>query len=331
MGKIAGSDIHPLWLYSLHSQMVRGKAAKAGDGATVSGNDSRAWARSQFLYALHHLIPHLTQDLLVSQALHLHDADTEARNAWKQATESLKRAGKPKQELELHPTYPEVIQSGEGVDRYIIQWMKRHNLPVDTEDQWLTKTVISTVMLAADVKDSGYQYDGTFVLPLECLIDNPNGSNGRPLKCRHCPGLSTEPAALMGRPVYLDDMKYPDSAGYDEYWESGEIGTFDPRSETVAAGLKRLLPELETRLRHALESITDEDRVLNGAQRSKHYRNKTAFEWLVRYQVLRESFSRIADSVGTDYRNVSRQVKEAAKLVGLTLRARDLGGRPQSE
>lgn len=330
MGKIAGSDIHPLWLFSLHSQIARGKAVKAGDGATVSGNDSTAWARSQFLYALHNLIPHLTQDLLASQVLYLHDADTGARNLWKQATESLKRAGKSKQELELHPTYAELIQSGEAVDRYIIQWMKRHNLPVDTENQWLTKTVISTVMFAADLRDSGYQYDGAFVLPLECLIDNLNSSNGRPVKCRHCLGHSTEPTALMGRPVYLDDMKYPESAEYDEYWASGEIGTFDPRSETVAAGLKRLLPELESRLRHALESIADEDRVLNGAQRSKHYRNKTAFEWLVRYQVLRESFSRIADSAGTDYRNVSRQVKEAARLIGLTLRARDLGGRPQS-
>lgn len=67
-----------------------------------------------------------------------------------------------------------------------------------------------------------------------------------------------------------------------------DLGTFDPRNETLSAACHRLLPELKTRLRESLQAVVDNDRALNAAQAPVISRSAKPFEWLVRVQVLGE-------------------------------------------
>ncbi len=114
-----------------------------------------------------------------------------------------------------------------------------------------------------------------------------------------------------------------------------DLGTFDPRNETLSAACHRLLPELEARLKESLQAVVDNDRALKAAQAPVMYRTDKAFEWLVRYQVLGESRGSIARSLAGkrlarephwDYRpdvyksHVGKEIKRIADQCGLTLR-----------
>ena len=52
-------------------------------------------------------------------------------------------------------------------------------------------------------------------------------------------------------------------------------------------------------------------------------------EWLARYQVDRESFREIADSVGVQRQSITEAIKEVALLLNLRLRPPTRGGRPK--
>jgi hypothetical protein len=110
--------------------------------------------------------------------------------------------------------------------------------------------------------------------------------------------------------------------------DPGDIGTFNPRGETIEDAVKRLRPALESRLRAALAGIVHQDRVAFDGVAPVSSRTPTAFEWLVRYQVLGESKAAIARDVDRDRPHVTREVNRLARLIDLTLRA-ERGGRPR--
>lgn len=179
-------------------------------------------------------------------------------------------------------------------DRYIDAWQRRHRLP----DAWLHDAAEMTMHRAFDLyRSHGKTYDAPLVLPgataLGDLHDIP----------------AHRPSDI---PAHLHRL----------------INTFNPRIETADDAVRRMLSVLEPQLLVQLMSIADDDRTLNGAQHPKTYRKRTAYEWLVRYQVLGGSRQEIAGTDRIDRAQVSRQVNETARRIGLTLRE-ERGGRPR--
>ena len=88
-------------------------------------------------------------------------------------------------------------------------------------------------------------------------------------------------------------------------------------------------------MRRALENITREDRLVNGALTIPPFRKTNAFDWLVFIQVLGHSRGDIARELAAarrerdpewaggedDYKsNVGKRIRKVAELIGLTLR-----------
>lgn len=112
-------------------------------------------------------------------------------------------------------------------------------------------------------------------------------------------------------------------------WEDW-IGTFDPRTESIEQATRRIMPAIERRLKRVLQSIVEEDAALTDMVRSHDLPPKQHFEWTVRYQVLGETYGAIARADGVkETRTVSNAVRSVARLIGLTLREPDKGGRPR--
>lgn len=178
-------------------------------------------------------------------------------------------------------------------DRYIYAWQHRYGLL----DAWLHVAAMMTMQRAYDISRQGRSFDAPLILGgATALADLRDDSVSR----------------LPDIPARLDEC----------------MQTFDPRIETVDDAVKRLMPDLESRLREHLTAIADHDRTLNGAQDPMTYRKTTAFDWIVRSRVLGESQSEIARADRIHRTHVSKSVNEAAAMIGLTLR-KERGGRPR--
>lgn len=176
-------------------------------------------------------------------------------------------------------------------DRYIDAWQHRYQL----RDAWLHTAAELTMRRAYDLHHHGKAGDGPLVLPGAAAIAN----------------LGDDPVHLLSdNPARLDGLI-----------------SFNPRTETVDAAMKRLMPDLECRLREHLTAIAADDRARNDARMPKVYRTTTAFEWVVRYQVRGESRNEIACADRCDRGHVSKSVNETADAIGLALR-QQTGGRP---
>lgn len=174
-------------------------------------------------------------------------------------------------------------------DRFIDAWQHQYGLP----DAWLHVAAMMTMQRARDLHRHGKTFDAPLVLPgVTALADLDGIPDHRPTEI----------------PARLNNL----------------IITFNPRTETVDDAVKRLMPHL----RDHLTAIADDDRTLNDARAPKTYRTTTAYEWLVRYQVLGESRNAIACADDIHRAHVSAQVNETAALIGLTLR-KERGGRPR--
>lgn len=113
---------------------------------------------------------------------------------------------------------------------------------------------------------------------------------------------------------------------------------WDPVTEPRTDARQRLLDELSALCREQVESFLDsvEDAVRErGLEDVPHHpQGQRHLRWLVRYQVDGEGFTEIAgedlpaDPKGSGRKTVASGVRQAAKLVGLTLRAPARGGRP---
>lgn len=121
---------------------------------------------------------------------------------------------------------------------------------------------------------------------------------------------------------------------YDDGTESTDeddtIGMYDPRRETEDDAVARIMPGLEERLRDVLRETREHDAIMGDTVPTRMLPPKQHFEWTVRYQVLGESFAKIANADGIrEARTVSEAVRSVAGLIGLTLREPDKGGRPR--
>lgn len=126
---------------------------------------------------------------------------------------------------------------------------------------------------------------------------------------------------LMAHLLHSDDE-------YDEWPGDADIGSFDPRAETIDQAVKRILPVLERRLRYGLQTIKEQDKIGDTVP-ARPLPSRQHFEWTVRYQVKGETIRQIADSEDVERKTVSRAVRNVAQLIRLTLRDPDKGGRPK--
>lgn len=112
-----------------------------------------------------------------------------------------------------------------------------------------------------------------------------------------------------------------------------EIIRTNPRTETVDDATARSMRVLEPLVRGALNDIRERDRVTGNNTDAQPLPTRQYFEWTVRYQCLGESFGKITRDEGLSNENnwVSEKVREIAKLIGLTLREPDTGGRPRKQ
>lgn len=110
------------------------------------------------------------------------------------------------------------------------------------------------------------------------------------------------------------------------------VPSFDPLSQTAAqwredarVAFERMMDEHVEGMLHVAEAYTKA-----GAFTPTIYKRESEhFEWLARYQVGGESYSKIADSCGSERLTVRDAIGRTADLIGLPLRARTKGGRPR--
>ncbi len=129
------------------------------------------------------------------------------------------------------------------------------------------------------------------------------------------------PGLLIGdaRPARLEP--YERTIAFDLSWF--------PVVESLQDAEERLLEECRRRIREDLRAV-EADAERRGMVPSRVKRTgREHFEWLVRYQVRRESFAEIATEIGKTRQAVTEAVKETAALVDLTLRPAGQPGQPR--
>lgn len=202
------------------------------------------------------------------------------------------------------------------------EWGNRYHLT----DTWCLEAAMMTALLFDFPKGT---VRTTFETPGDAFVDLYEGK-AADMPLDEFPTLTYVPDHLQRtRTVFLDHLKYP-TIEHDDGWheeDEGDLGTFDPRAETIDHAIKRMMPELETRLRRTLAQMITEDT----AGDTVPVRNSPPmrdFIWTARYQVLGKSYSGIAKMEGIDRKAVTKAVRKVAGFLGLTLRDPDPGGAP---
>lgn len=94
---------------------------------------------------------------------------------------------------------------------------------------------------------------------------------------------------------------------------------WEPTTETVSGALDRLMGEIRPIVRDHLHAMRD-GYIAHGYQ-PVHAKDDTQhFEWLARYQILRERKPDIAHAEGVSERHVRRELESAARLLGIHIR-----------
>lgn len=316
-----------LWL-SLHQTEPSDDRLQIGQGATVSPDFVRARARMRFFWTLRQMVPISTSDLVTESALSAVSSWAKAMERWSIEVLALRDEGvltesaSDEAEKQAHPSMRALFD-------HIAVWQRSIHLL----DPWVTRSAFFTLTAARSCYAlTGEYYDGPLsirnvaVSVHDGMIDRDGSSRRSPLRYR-------SQRMLKRRMVSLDDLmrctngERDRGGAMDEKIDEGEIGWFDTRTDTVARAVERLLPNLESMLVKLLEQFEAEDRAHNDAISPVMYKSPSAFEWLVRYQVLGVSRNAIAHAEGKDRAHVTREVNKLAALIGLTLR-RERGGRP---
>lgn len=311
-----------------------------GIGETVAPGFMQAEARVYFLKILHRLAPQVSGDLLTAKGITLYQAFNGGVHDWARAIQaanisddmetwdpdvanSRRRAFDILNRLNYCPERIAMDDAHEQVRRHIGEWQTRWNLA----DEWISDAGEMTLHFAAINADQNGLWDGQLFPDLATMyrsLHDCEPPTSAVLEAtdefRVIP--PTPLPKLVDVPVLLDDMKDP---ALDD---DGKIGTFDPRMDTEDEGVKRLMPELERRLRRALQSIVAVDLAENGATRPARRRKPTSFEWLVRYQVLQEDKGDIADADSVKRSTVHKAVLDAARLIGMKNLRKERSGRP---
>lgn len=357
MGKIAGDggsvpayDDDAFWINetvrrTMH--LTQTTRASIGQGATVPASYVQAQARALFLGALYRWASEVIDELYTKDLYRMFADWQRAFGEWYFESGAHSVHGKELPDtMRSHPAYAVMNEIRDRELAYIQDWQARHHL----EGDWILWAAFDSLVMRnacgypedpapelvewfpnglpiylSDLDASRTVFDGLEV--------PPQPPPGNPFKLRMVPAHK-----LRERPVFLDDLKHPAIDTDDHHYEDeGDFATFTPRGETVDDAVTRIMPELERRLRAALERMEDDDRQLNDAMKPVTFRKVTAFEWLVRYQVLEESQRQISYSLAevkwghepdwerkhNPYDNtgyVGKEIKRVARLIGLTLR-----------
>jgi len=278
-----------------------------GKGATVAQSYAQEKARLVFLHALWTRVPTSTADLLadaplttlvpttISDVLEGAPPTTLVGFIEWQRTVPAANPLTPSDPGPARPDHP-LLETQRQINlalrEHISRWQARHYLL----DAWFARAARFTLEMTNGGSDD--PYNGPLLLDLaDSFADIADGRAGPALVV-----LSEDDAVL---------------------------GTFDPRTETVNSAAKRMLPEIERRLRSILQTIMNEDRELNDVGRPVKYHTSKSFERLVRFQVLRESKADIAKKDGLTERQVHRDLADKAQLLGLALRPQRRGRPPR--
>lgn len=315
------------------------KPLSMGIGTTVPLSYVRSKARVLFVEALHRLVPRTSSELLTEDGCalmrrctlareQLH-SDNEARNkALERATTWEEAAALLEQEFQS-PVMQELECAEQLRDAYIQRWQRRFQLT----DVWLAEAALVTLTIAQKEKEAGRCYDGPLLLPYETLTASVHDGKLTPSSPMEDNGGKNETQRPLRFPVHLDALGLLDIMAESD----GLIGTFDPRTETIDEAVTWLMPALELRLRALLKVLSLEDKIKNGASNAKTYRtyrSTKSFERLVRFQVMKKDLPEIAriEGQGEDATaNLSRDINETARLIGLTTRKKNKGGRPKKK
>lgn len=100
--------------------------------------------------------------------------------------------------------------------------------------------------------------------------------------------------------------------------------TWNPREETLPSAQARIMAVIEPIVASELDRIRD-DYMASGYKPVLVKRETRHFEWLARFQVLREDKTEIARTEGLEERHVRRALTETARLLGMELRSQRRG------
>lgn len=309
-----------------------------GQGETVPITHVRMRARMLFLQTLYRLRPESTRALVTPDALELIRTQHVALSKWGSHILELHEQGRLSA-IDDHIDHKPARTEFNALADHILEWESEHGIHESSDDFWLMRAAHFTLVAAYRYLEySGQLYNGPLVVRDAIRATVHEGKQDRHDSASQIRDMTergvftwTPPHKLIDVPIYLDDLKNPPYEHEDGYEEEdeGALGTFDPRTETVKKAEMRLLEALRPRLRRALESIVAEDREENGAVKPVAFRQLTAFEWLVQYQVLGESRAGIARKLAQErgkddpafYRShVGREIRRIAELIGLNLR-----------
>jgi hypothetical protein len=300
-------DIIVRILAQVDQQNKRGQTSPpplhVGDGEIVPISYAREAARQVFAEALHRLVPVSSTELLTSEML---------------ATMRIALLAKSSQE--------ERNEALDTVKWHARRWEQKYHLD-GVENPWVRMRAIQTLVMATIYHAYGFPYTGPIALANAkvTLYHNPN-DNAYPMLRRLGLVPSTQIVQQPHRPVSLNHLwRRGIDRGNGNDIDDGVIGIFDSRSETVEDAVKRLMPDVESRLQHALDTIAADDRRRYSGIESVRRESNTAFDWLVRFQVLGQSRRAIAIAEGLDRSHVGREVNKTTDLVGLRLRDPPVG------
>lgn len=328
-----GWDHLTLFTVGLFRLYPDGGSLRIGTGETVPASYLTMRARMLFLQALYRLVPDSTTTLLTEEAYGLMDACAVAMSEWRAYAREHGIDGSLASEKA--ETFPAVEEDVGAVVDHILEWQQRYRLPHDwryePRDHWIFSAANFTMTAAKRLRDlTGDRYDGPLAVRdvirvsvhdgrTRSLYEMGSGGYEVTLDINNLRGWTSDPEGS-----YIDSFPDP-------------FGTFDPRTETVNAAEKRLMEALRPRLRQALETIVADDREGNAAMGAVEFRKVSAFEWLVRFQVLGESRGEISRALADArlkrdpeweqyYRpdfyksHIGREIRKVADLIGLTLR-----------
>lgn len=304
---------------------VSRRKVRTGDGEVVPRRWEQRQARARFMAALAVTAPDVYAELWAPEMAGLWRAMTETFRAWLavvrgEGHDVPGRDAYARACVQCDAAYQAMH---DGIEAWCSRW--------HLEDTWCGRAAGATTELASFPEDLRRKvlrlgYSGAAPPWFHAARGGPDDPRGLvvddPFDCRAL-------ALPEAWPVFLDELGEPRPMRPVHLNPASDlIGTFDPRAETIGDAVTRLMPDLERRLRRALERIVAEDTagdpVPVRALPPEHH-----FEWAVRYQVLGEEFTGIAKADGVKRQAVSQAVHNVAALIGLTPRNSDKGGRPR--
>lgn len=275
-----------------------------GDGVNVTLSYQTDLARLYFLGALMAIAPHVHAELLNIKNLQL------AVDAYRTPDSGYEVAS---------------LAAADKIAAAVRDWQGRYHL----SDQWIHDAAISTLYRAVvpiiNGLDETYTIESIvpteILLYLDILSDTAPWADELAQISKAMPGASDyAPLNLSTElPVFFDDLNLSvlqdANATTDDF---GVLGTFDPRTEQIEAATEKLLNVLRPRVRQVLKDLAAEDREKYRTRKPKVYRSIRPFVWLVRVQVLQETYKQIAYDANKKQSAVEKAVREAREHVGLS-------------